>query len=262
MVHVNRSDMKKLFLLTLFFVIASFLHAQWLHVSADGRRLMKDDGTFFFYMADTGWELFHRCGKTETEIYLKDRKEKGFNVIQAVVLAELDGLNTPNTEGEIPLINNDPHRPNEAYFRHVDWVIQKAEELGMYIAVLPTWGDKWNKRWGVGPMIFDIPEKARKYGKWIGQRYKDQPNIIWILGGDRNPEKPEHFQIIRAMAEGIQKGDQGSHLITYHPSGGRSSSHWFHTEEWLDFNLAQTGHGKRNNPVYDLIGRDYHLNPA
>ncbi len=254
--------MKKLILLGFLFVVALSVRAQWLHVSPDGRRLVKEDGSVFFYMADTGWELFHRCSKEETEMYLKDRKEKGFNVIQAVVLAELDGLNTPNTEGETPLINNDPLQPNEAYFKHVDWVIQKAAALGMYIAVLPTWGDKWNKRWGEGPMIFDTPEKARKYGKWIGKRYKDQPNIIWILGGDRNPEKPEHFEIVRAMVEGIRGGDQGSHLITYHPSGGESSSKWFHNESWLDFNLAQTGHMKRNFPVYDLVGHDYNLKPV
>ncbi len=236
--------------------------AQWLHVSPDGRRLVKEDGSVFFYMADTGWELFHRCTDEETDMYLKDRHAKGFNVIQAVVLAELDGLNTPNAEGEKPLIDNDPLRPNKAYFKHVDRVIRKAAELDMYIAVLPTWGDKWNKKWGVGPVIFDTPEKARKYGEWLGKRYKDQPNIIWILGGDRNPENGHHIGLIRAMAEGIQAGDGGRHLISYHPSGGRSSSQWFHNEPWLAFNMAQTGHNRRNNPVYETITHDYRLTPA
>ena len=254
--------MKRIVFFVVFLFVCTFLNAQWLHVSADGRRLVKDDGTVFFYMADTGWELFHRCDKKQTERYLKDRKAKGFNVIQAVILAELDGLHTPNAEGEIPLVDDNPLRPNEKYFQHVDWVIRKAGDLGMYIAVLPTWGDKWNKRWGVGPVIFDTPEKAREYGKWIGNRYKDQPNIIWILGGDRNPEKPEHFKIIRAMAQGIREGDQGKDLITYHPSGGVSSSQWFHHEKWLDFNMAQTGHTKRNNPVFTSISHDYNLKPV
>ncbi|NOY38269.1 MAG: DUF4038 domain-containing protein [Chlorobi bacterium] len=254
--------MKRLSVIWFLTLIVVTVNGQWLHVSPDSRRLVKDDGSVFFYMADTGWELFHRCTKDETEMYLKDRKAKGFNVIQAVVLAELDGLNTPNAEGKTPLINNDPLRPNEAYFKHVDWVIRKAEELGMYIAVLPTWGDKWNERWGTGPVIFDTPEKAGRYGKWIGKRYKDQPNIIWILGGDRNPEKPGHMDIIRAMAEGIRGGDQGRHLISYHPSGSKSSSQWFHNDSWLDFNMAQTGHMERNHPVYDLTGHDYRLEPV
>ena len=49
--------------------------------------------------------------------------------------------------------------------------------------MLPTWGDKWNQKWGVGPEIFS-PENARSYGTFMGRRYANQP-IIWILGGDR-----------------------------------------------------------------------------
>ena len=47
--------------------------------------------------------------------YLENRREKGFNVIQAVILAELDGLNTPDRNGNRPLVNNDPAQPDEAY---------------------------------------------------------------------------------------------------------------------------------------------------
>jgi hypothetical protein len=123
-------------------------------LSENKRFLVFEDGTPFFYLGDTAWELFHRLNKEETERYLENRREKGFTVIQAVVLAELDGLNTPNAEGEKPLIDNDPTKINEAYFQHVDWVIKKAEEKGLFIGLLPTWGDKWNKKWGVGPVSF------------------------------------------------------------------------------------------------------------
>ncbi len=252
---------------TLLYVFLTFLFAlpgvaQRLHVSDDGHRLVREDGTVFFYMGDTAWELFHRCTRKEAEMYLNDRKAKGFNVIQAVVLAELDGLNTPNAEGHKPLINNDPLRPDETYFQDVDWVVQKAEELGIYMALLPTWGDKWNKKWGVGPVIFDTPEKAEAYGKWVGHRYRDQPNIIWVLGGDRNPGKPLHYEVVRAMARGLKEGDGGNHLMTYHPQGGVSSSRWFGDDAWLDFNMAQTGHHLLNNPVYDMIGSDYARKPV
>ena len=84
----------------------------------------------------------------EADSYLEKRAEQGFNVIQAVALAELDGLNTPNPYGHVPLKDNDPAQPNEAYFEHVDYIIRKADELGLYIALLPTWGDKLNtKSW-------------------------------------------------------------------------------------------------------------------
>jgi|ERR1035441_1543020 hypothetical protein len=91
-----------------------------LKVSANHRFLMHADGAPFFYLGDTARELFHRLTIEERAVYLSNRSRKGFTVIQAVLLAELDGLNTPNAEGELPLVDNDPARINEAYFRHVD----------------------------------------------------------------------------------------------------------------------------------------------
>src|SRR5689334_19645864 len=107
--------------------------------------LATTDGKPFFYLGDTAWELFHRLDREEAERYLRNRAEKRFTVIQAVLLAELDGLNTPNPYGHTPLADNDPTRPNEEYFKHVDWVVNKADELGLVIGMLPTWGDKWYK---------------------------------------------------------------------------------------------------------------------
>jgi len=237
-----------------------FSHGK-LMVSENKRFLVFEDGMPFFYLGDTAWELFHRLNKEETEKYLENRREKGFTVIQAVVLAEYDGLNTPNVEGERPLIDNDPTKINEAYFRHVDWVIKKAEEKGLFIGLLPTWGDKWNKKWGIGPEIF-TPENAASYGEILGKRYKDSPNIIWILGGDRDIEKGVHKNIIRAMASGIRQGDGGAHLITFHPQGGRGSAEYFHEEEWLDFNMRQNGHTPNFTGSYENTLKDYNRTPT
>lgn len=232
-----------------------------LEVSDNGRYLTHEDGTSFFYLGDTAWELFHRLDRKEAEQYLENRRAKGFTVIQAVVLAELDGLNDPNPNGETPLIENDPTHPNEAYFEHVDYIVETAREKGMYIGMLPTWGDKWNKRWGEGPEIF-TPENARAYGRYLGDRYSDAPNIIWILGGDRIPEEERHEPIIRAMAEGIREADSGKHLMTFHPMGGRSSSEFFHKDDWLDFNMLQSSHGSYDNPNYEMVASDYNRSPV
>ena len=70
--------------------------AQKLKVSDNNRYLITEDGQPFFYLADTAWELFHRCDREEAKLYLEKRASQGFNDIQAVALAELDGLNTPN----------------------------------------------------------------------------------------------------------------------------------------------------------------------
>ncbi len=130
-----------------------------LRVSDNRRFLVHEDGSPFFYLGDTAWELFHCLNREEVESYLRDRAAKCFTVIQAVVLFEHDGLGSPNAYGHTPLLNNDPVRPQEEFFRHVDWVVDKATELGLYIGMLPSWGDKVNKRWGIGPEIFN-PENA------------------------------------------------------------------------------------------------------
>ena len=235
-----------------------FKHGK-LKISQNNRFLVFEDGTPFFYLGDTGWELFHRLNKEESEKYLENRRSKGFTVIQAVALAELDGLNTPNAEGNKPLIDNDPFKPNEAYFAHVDWVIRKAEEKGIFIGLLPTWGDKVVKR-GDRPVLFN-KDNAFKYGQWIGNRYKDFKNIIWINGGDRIGGG-DNKVIWDAIAEGIKSVDK-NHLMTFHPGGESSSSQWFHESKWLDFNMCQTGHGQRSYAIYKrIIVRDYNLTPA
>lgn len=237
-----------------------FKHGR-LKISENKRFLIHEDGTPFFYLGDTGWELLHRLNKEESEKYLENRRSKGFTVIQTVILAELDGLNTPNAEGEKPLVGNNPLTPNEKYFEHVDWVIKKAEEKGIYLGLLPTWGDKWNKKWGAGPQIFN-PENARAYGLYLGKRYINYPNIIWILGGDRPIDSEIHLQIIEAMAEGLREGDAGIHLISYHPMGGQGSSQFLHNEPWLDFNMRQNGHTLSFSERYYLTAEDYNLEPV
>ncbi len=231
-----------------------------LKVSDNHRFLVTEDGRPFFYLGDTAWELFHRLDRDEAELYLKDRASKGFNVIQAVVLAELDGLHVPNANGDRPLIDDDPTRPNEAYFKHVDDVVGLAEANGLYVGMLPTWGDKVNKKWGVGPEVF-TPENARAYGEFLGRRYKDRA-ILWILGGDRPIDDDRHRAVYAAMAEGLRAGDEGRHLITFHPSGGSSSSQWFHDADWLDFNMLQSGHASRDATNDGMIARDYARTPA
>ncbi|HEY9175179.1 MAG TPA: glycoside hydrolase family 140 protein [Verrucomicrobiae bacterium] len=236
-----------------------------LKVSDNKRFLIREEGRPFFYLGDTAWELFHRLNREEADRYLADRARKGFTVIQAVALAELDGLNTPNAYGHRPLVNNDPAKPDvkdgaaNDYWDHVDYIVDRANALGLVIGFLPTWGDKWNKKWGVGGASF-TPESAASYGEWVGRRYRDKA-IIWILGGDRPIENDQHREIIRAMARGLSRGDGGRHLKTFHPPGGNGSSTWFHNEDWLDFNMRQNGHVAEFTGRYDQTRADYDRAP-
>lgn len=227
-------------------------------VSASGRYLKYPDGRPFFYLADTAWELFHRLNYEEAVRYLQDRAGKGFTAIQAVLLSELDGLTVPSATGHLPLQNNDPTRPNEPYFADVDRVVRKANELGLFIAMLPTWGDKWHPRDGTGPALFD-EQNAFQYGQFLGRRYREA-RVIWVLGGDRIVSTPEQHRVLTAMAHGLRDGDRGRHCITFHPCGQYSSAIWFHNADWLDFNMVQTGH-TRDRDNYNSVAAEYARTP-
>lgn len=232
-----------------------------LSVSENGRHLVQGkDRKPFFYLGDTAWELFHRLDREEAVLYLDDRAGKGFNVIQAVVLAELKGLTVGNAYGETPLVENDPTQWNEGYFEHVDWIVREANQRGLYIGLLPTWGDKWNQKWGVGPEIF-TEANAREFGAMLARRYQND-GIIWILGGDRPPETDSHFAIMRAMAAGIRSVVGEKQLMTFHPTGYRSSADLFHDDAWLDFNMFQSGHSKLDLPNYHFTRAAYEKTPT
>ncbi len=253
-------------LLVLIATLAAAAPMSALRVSENQRFLVTTDGQPFFWLGDTAWELFHRLNREDAVHYLDHRARHGFTVIQAVALAELDGLNDPNPYGHKPLLNNDPTKPDvkdgpdNDYWDHVDFIVTEANQRGIYIGLLPTWGDKWNKKWGVGPEVF-TPQNAEVYGEWLGRRYKSA-GIIWILGGDRPVENETHREITRAMARGLRKGDGGAHLLTWHPSGGQGSAQYFHGDDWLDFNMRQNGHVPEFTGRYDKTREDYNRTPV
>lgn len=279
--------MKKTLPIAAWLLLAQLVFAQNspllpIRVAANHRTLETTDGKPFFWLGDTAWELFHRLTREEAIQYLDTRKEQGFNVIQAVALAEMDGLRKPNVYGDLPLLNLDPtllattpgNDPNDDtqydYWDHVDFVIKAAAERGLYIGLLLTWGDKVAHLWGDGPRVFN-KENAGAYGKIIAERYSNMSNVIWILGGDR-PAKykgndgAEHDDrpIWRAMAEGIQSvyGEKEV-FITYHPWGGdNSTTQYIHDEPWLDMNSFQSGHGSREALAWDWVKRDLALSPS
>ena len=224
-----------------------------LRVAQNHRYLEYEDGTPFFYLGDTAWELFHRLSREQADRYLSNRAAKGFTVIQAVVLAQLGGLNDPNPYRDIPLMDKDPSRPNEAYFKHVDYIVDKAEEVGLFMGMLPTWGSHWKSG------LFD-KSNAKSYGRFLGQRYEHKP-IIWILGGDQNIKNDQEAALIEAMARGLREGDGGTHLITYHPRGPGLSSDYFHQADWLDFNMFQSSHAARDHDNALFTEHDYALKP-
>lgn len=230
-----------------------------LHVSENKRYLADQEGNPFFWLGDTAWGLFHRSTRETATEYLEARKEQGFTLIQASVLAAgyWEGLE-PNLYGDRPFNFDNPLMPNESFFKYVDWVIQKAGETGLYVGLLPVWGEYVCPAWHDGPKIFDAAT-AYAFGKWIAARYAHMPNIVWILGGDRAADQcgKEDISIWHQMAKGIRESDP-NHLITYHPNGYTSSSEWFHFDPLFDFNMIETH--KFTQQYYRRLLADYHKN--
>ena len=222
-----------------------------LRVSGNHRFFVAQDGTPFFYLADTAWGMFHMT-REDIDLYLKDRVGKKFNVIQAVA-ADMGGLEKPNPYGATVFVKGTKAEPNEEYFKNVDYAVNKANSLGLYVAIVAIWGKEYvNEKQSVLDKT-----SAYDYGKFLGSRYRDK-RVMFVLGGDWYPDKVE--DIWRAMAAGIAAGDGGVHLKTYHPTGIQSSGNWFHNDAWLDFNMVQSRHMVLNR-TYDLIATEWDRMP-
>jgi hypothetical protein len=230
-----------------------------IRVSANGRYLQYAGGKPFFYLADTAWELFHRLNREEAEFYLKNRAVKGFTVVQASALPLLGDANDANAYGDAPFKDSNPATPNEAYFRHVDFIVDKAKELGLVIGFLPTWGRHWKLRDPARPALLNA-SNAHAYGEFLGKRYREKP-LIWILGGDDNPTAPGERAAIDALAAGLRKGDGGAHAITYHPRGPGLSSTYLQDAPWLDFHMVQSSHAARDHDNGIYMEHDRALKP-
>ena len=258
-----------------------------IRVHADGHLLETSDGRPFFWLGDTAWELIHGTTPDECSYYLATRARQGFTVIQANVLGEMNGLNKPTPDGLRPFADNDPAQPNEAYFDRVVQLVDEAARHGLYVALLPAWGDKLTAPWGVGPKIFTLDKLpvARAYARYLGGKLKGRTNVVWMLGGDRpallDASKPNEWPqtqakssripidtdwrpIWREMAAGLAEGTGTVPVCLYHPSGGDlTTSVMLPDEAWLSINGMQSGHGGGHDvPVWELVARDYALMPA
>jgi hypothetical protein len=243
-----KNAMRRSVLLLLILISIQTVRAQFT-VSANQHFILKD-GKPFFWMGDTAWELFALLNREEADKYLKTRSEQGFTVIQAVA-AKVDKFKKTNAYGDSILVNNDPTKPNEKWFEHVDYIIDKAAEYHLTIALFPTWAS--------GPQLFN-EKNAAAYATWIARRYKNKTNIIWMLGGD-NYVKKEDIPMWRSMAEAILKETNGKALISYHCKPNQlGSAEYFRNESWFGFNMFQNGHC-RDEDVYNKMLKAYSALP-
>jgi len=205
-----------------------------LKVSENHRYLQHENGTPFFWLGDTGWLLPERLNRDEAEFYLTECSKRGYNVVQVQTIDKVPSLNYYGQSSMPDGFNfkNINKKDLYGYWDHMDFIIKAAERKGIYIGMDCIWGGL------VKDGLLSVKE-AEAYGKFLGERYKNSPNIIWFIGGDiRGDVKPEVWE---ALATSIKSVDK-NHLMTYHPRGRTCSSTWFNNASWLDFNMFQSGH--------------------
>ncbi len=208
-----------------------------LKVAPGGHFLQYEDGRPFFWLADAAWLMFNKLTPDEIKSYLNDRHEKGFNVVQVMVIRGGD----KDTSGAPALIGNDPATPDLTHGRwdRVDQAISFADDEGIYVGMVAAWGSMVKS----GALN---ESNAKQYATFLARRYRDRPNIVWILGGDIQGDiHPEVWRIMGATL----RAEDPNHLISYHPFGRMQSSMWFHDESWLDFNMFQSGHQRYDQDV-------------
>jgi hypothetical protein len=235
--------------------VAAGAETQPLKVSSNGRFLVTADGKPFFWLGDTAWRL-HRLPPRDLADYLDTRRAQGFNVIQGPIL-------TRDSADYRGLANDDPAHPNEEFFKHIDRIVAETAMRGLYSALVVTWGHEFDS--------FAGPDGARRYGAWLGARYRDRSNVIWIVAGeyaiDRHDEAT--LAVWRALGEGLHAGSRGRHLVTVHgnwsPPALQTPSTFYHADRFLDFNMIQSGQGgnyTEGAASWRLIEADYRKAPA
>lgn len=175
-----------------------------------------------------------RLNREEVAFYLDNCSRAGFNVVQ---VQTLNGVPSMNVYGQYSMTDGFDFSYIDkkgvyGYWDHMDYIIRTAESKGIYIGMVCIWGGLVRS----GQM--DV-EEAKAYGTFLAERYKDNPNIVWIIGGDtRGDVKTEVWETLARTIRSIDK----NHLMTFHPFGRTMSATWFNDADWLDFNMFQSGH--------------------
>ena len=226
-----------------------------LMISSNNRYLQFENGSPFFWLGDTGWLVPQHLDRSEVEYYFNKCRRAGYNMVQIQVM---DAVPSYNIYGQQSLpygwdfTKADPEG-EYSYWDHLDYIVRKAEQNGIYIGMVAIWGSQVQS----GNIN---AEQAKAYGKFLAERYKNNPNIIWIMGGDIQGNI--HPEVWNALATSIKSIDN-KHLMTFHPRGRYTSAKWWSKASWMDFHTFQSGHrkygqrmGNKDYPIPDSTEED------
>src|SRR5262245_29553643 len=217
-----------------------------IRVSPNGRYFVDAQGEPFYFLADTQWELFRRYSLNDAKLILENRKAKRFSVIMVMLTGVGPGTGS-NLAGRHPWLNDNPATPNPDYFANVDAVVKLAQANDLHL-LIGIYHQTYGSRMTV--------DNAKPWAAWVTRRYRDFPNIIWTI----YPKATDSYRAITAkLAEGIQEGDRGRHLVSMHPDPSPASSSFMHAEPWLSFNSIQVWN--ELGRVYPMTLSDYQKTP-
>jgi len=243
-----------LVLLPLYAVLAFAGGPYPLRVGPDRRHLVDSTGAPFLVQGDAPWSLISGVTREDADLYLERRRGQGFNSI-IVNLIEHKFHGPVNRYGEGPFTTpGDFSTPNEKYFAHADWVIRKAAEKGIQVFLAPIYlGYIGTDEGWIEEALANGPEKCRAWGRYVGRRYRDFDNLVWLIGGDRNPDTARAD--VDAVAAGIKEFDQ-RHIFTAHCHPENSAVSRYGNDGWLDLNTTYT-----YNIVHKMLLADYNHKP-
>jgi hypothetical protein len=247
-------------LLCLFFTVPLIAAgpAYPVRVSSNHRYLVDQKGTPFLIQGDAGWSIIVGL-PTEQQVkqYLANRSKKGFNTIVVNLIEHKFCKNPPrNADGEAPFLTpGDFTTPNEKYFAHADWVIRRAADYGIQVLLAPFYlGYEGTDEGWYQEVLANGPERCLKWGMYLGKRYRDFDNIIWVVGNDHNPG-PAREDVDMAVV-GIKVNDP-RHLITAQCAPENSAVDQYGDSTWLDLNSTYT-----YQLVHDSLLRDFNRKPV
>ncbi len=231
-----------------------------LRVSSNGRYIETVTGDPVFLTVDTAWLMPQKVNsQSDLEYYLTQRRQRGFNCIHAMFMFQEkeDWLGNDAFTSESPL------QPNETFWSRMDWIVDTVEAEGMYMMVFPAWAR------AIGDFATN-DTKMRDYGEFLGDRYGDEPHLLWAAGGDTAFD----ISAYRAFAEGFMKGRTGQTvawnqnsslwdevLFTAHPAAGDTARDYLTSSDyWLTFDSAYTY--RDANRYYPLPADAYEASPT
>lgn len=207
---------------------------------ATHRCLAAQDGQPFLMHGDAAWSLIVQLKREEALRYLDDRRRRGFNTLLVNLIEHEVARNAPrNAYGDAPFLSpGDFSQPDEKYFAHADWVLERAGERGFLVLLAPGYlGYEGGSEGWYAEVRKAGTERMRMYGRYLGTRYRDARNVIWVHGGDFNP--PDRAGML-ALEEGIHETDPES-LHTFHGARGTAARPFLGEDgKWLDLDTVYT----------------------